>query len=139
MEADHPRVHSGFDNTASGILGYSVFGHQWVSDPTALFFGGTIKGGISSMYRTSGGVFFVNDVPVSVNGRIVFGFTDLVLYTVSNDLVNDSMPATTTDVMVAPNFDLVLREDAHACTVPDKWFITKDIIALPVYEIAAWP
>ena len=138
-EADGLWAHSGFDNTTSGILGYSVIGHEWVSDITTLFYGGTTKDGVSSIYDTSGDIFFVANIPVSVNGRIVFGFTDLVLYTVDNDLVNDSMPATTTDLIVAPKYDLILWEDAQMCTFSDRWFITKDIIALPVYEVAVWP
>lgn len=130
---------SGFDNTTSGIFGHSVIGHGWVSEITTLFLPGTDKDAVSSMYDTSGDNFFVGDIPVSVSGRIVFGFTDLVLYTVSNDLVNDTIPATTTDLIVAPEFDLVLWEDAPACRVPERWFITKDIIAVPVFEIAVWP
>ena len=106
---------------------------------TSLFFPDSSGGTVSSMYDSSGDILFVGDIPVSVNGHIVFGFTDLVLYTVSNDLVNDSMPATTTDLIVAPKFDLILSEDAQTCTVRDRWFITKDIVAFPIYEIASWP
>ncbi|KAI0733090.1 hypothetical protein C8Q72DRAFT_40852 [Fomitopsis betulina] len=126
----------GSDNTTSGILGHSVIGHEWISDITPLFFSSTTKDTVSSIYDSSTDI---SGTPVSANGRIIHSFTDLLLYTVDIDLVNDTVPATTTDLIVAPKYDLILWEDAPMCTVSERWFITRDIIALPVYEIAVWP
>lgn len=129
VEADE--VYSGSDNTTSGILGHLVIGREWISDITPLFFSSTTKDTVSSIYDPSTGI---SGTPVSVNGPIIYSFTDL-----PPDLVNDTVPATTTDLIVAPKYDLILWEDAPMCTVSERWFITRDIIALPVYEIAVWP
>ncbi|KZT68881.1 hypothetical protein DAEQUDRAFT_304766 [Daedalea quercina L-15889] len=127
---------SGFDNTTSGILGYSVIGHEWVSDVRGFF------GGISvfiGAHESSNNIAFVNDT--SPDGYTVLGFTDLVIHMVLNDLNGTGVyeqPATTTDIIVAPKYELILWKDAQMCTIPARWLTTKDLIVAPAFELAIW-
>ncbi|KAH9835172.1 uncharacterized protein C8Q71DRAFT_764515 [Rhodofomes roseus] len=128
---------SGFGNTTSGLLGYSFIGHELVSDMMAFVFGGNIAP--MSATEASDQIAFVNDTS-SVHGYTVYGFTDLVLHLVNDVPDNIGAPkvlATTTDIIVAPKYELMLWE-APMCTVCPGEFLTKNLFDAPAPELVVY-
>ncbi|KAH9933932.1 uncharacterized protein B0H18DRAFT_982826, partial [Fomitopsis serialis] len=121
---------SGFDDTTSGMLDYSVMvlGHGMVSNVATLFFGDVRQPRLRQRH-------------LSVHGYTVYGFTDLVLHLVREDPDNTGIleqSATTTDIIVAPKYELILWSDAHLSPIPEPSLMTKDLIVAPAFELAVW-
>lgn len=105
-----------------------VLGHEMVSNAATLFFGGGIVP-ITTL-EMSDNLAFVNDIS-SVHGYTVYGFTDLVLHLVREDPDNTGIleqPATTTDIIVAPKYELILWSEAQMPPIPEAVLTTKALI-----------
>ncbi|TFY67114.1 hypothetical protein EVJ58_g1847 [Rhodofomes roseus] len=127
---------SGLGNTTSGLLGYPFIGQELVSDMMALVFGNIAP---MSVLEASDQIAFVNDTS-SVHGYTVYGFTDLVLHLVNDLPDNTSAPevlATTTDIIVAPKYELMLWE-APMCTICPGEFMTKNLLDAPAPELVVY-
>ncbi|KAH9836372.1 uncharacterized protein C8Q71DRAFT_762163 [Rhodofomes roseus] len=129
---------SGLGNTTSGLLGYPFIGQELVSDMMALVFGNIAP---MSVLEASDQIAFVNDTS-SVHGYTVYGLTDLVLHLVNDDPDNTGAPgpkvlATTTDIIIAPKYELMLWE-APMCTICPGEFMTKNLLDAPAPELVVY-